>query len=349
MLKSKQILPAVGLSVALLVGLGCGGRTLGGHGNNSNGNTNANDGGVPIPDGAIPPDGGTVTCESEQYEWLRPGRIDSIYPLQDMPTSEGQTVRLGVGLYISGCQRLAQIDYRMEPSQRTIYMTAWIWETTGPQVECPDMEMYVEEVLAFEGLVVGDWHAVEQTSGVPGAETWFQINHCDGNADCFCTNTPPGGGGYGAACNFDCECEPSLQCTAHWGFGGPFSICAHSCSVDADCWGGERCIYTDDGPYAVCEPAPGVDQCPAEGCQPGYSCLEASNGSSWCQAAFDMNDEGTPCSCDQECPTGLRCIDFGGDAWPTCHAPCRGDRDCPGGMCGDYLPDTAPICILLWM
>lgn len=348
MFRRDQVVASLGLAVALLLGVGCGGRTLGGPGNNNNVNTNPTDGGG-IPDAAIPPDGTTGTCQSEQFEWLRPWRVDSLYLLQDAPVSEGQTVRLAVGLYITGCQRLAQVDYRVEESQRVIYLTAWIWETIGPQVVCPDMEMYVEEILAFPNLSPGNWRVAEQTSGVPGAETWFEVNHCDGNADCFCTSTPPGGGGFGADCNFNCECDPSLQCLAHWGLGGPFSICAHTCSVDADCWPSERCLFTDDGPYAVCEPVPGIDQCPQEGCPPGYDCLQDASGGSWCQAAFDMSDEYEPCSCNEECPTGLRCIDFGGDALPSCHAPCRGDRDCPGGMCGDYLPDTAPICILMWM
>jgi len=348
MFRRDRSVASLGLAVALVLGMGCGGRTIGGGGNNNENSDPGPDSGV-VPDAAIPPDGGSGTCESEQYEWLRPWRVDSLYALQDMPVSEGQTVRLGVGLYLTGCQRLAQVDYHVEASQRVIYLTAWIWETTGPQVVCPDVELYVEEVLAFASLAPGEWLAVEQTSGVPPAELGFEVLPCDGNADCFCVNTPPGGGGFGAECSFNCECDSSLECTAHWGLGGPFSICAHTCTVDADCWAGERCMFTDDGPYAVCEPVPGVDLCPQEGCPPGYSCLFASNGSSWCQAAFDMSDEGIACSCPEECPTGMTCVDFGGDAWPTCHAPCRGDRDCPGGMCGDYLPDTAPICILMWM
>ncbi len=334
---------------ALVMTVGCGGRTLGGPGNN-NGNANANlpDSGV-IPDAAIPPDGGSTGCESNQFEWLHPVRVDSIYQLQNGPLSEGQTMRLAVGFYITGCQRPAQVDYRVEPTQRVIYVTAWVWETTGPQVECPDMMMYVEEVLAFADLAPGSWRVTEQTSGVPGVEATFQITPCDGNADCLCENTPPGNGGYGEECTFNCHCDPALQCIPHLGMGGPFSICATSCTVDADCGGGQWCLVTDDGPLSVCAPAPGENQCPSGGCPPGYACLEASNGSMWCQAQFDMSDEGRACACPEDCPTGLTCVDFGGNAVPTCHAPCRGDRDCPGGMCGDYLPDTAPICIMMWM
>ncbi len=352
MFRRHRIEVGLGLVVGLLLGLGCGSRTIGGGGGDNNNNNNVDpgpDSGVLVDAAIVPPDGGSGTCESDQYKLLRPWPVAELFVMQDLPISEGQTVRLAVGLYIGGCQRLAQVDYVVEPSQRTIYVTAWIWETTGPQVECPDMAMYVEEILTFTGLAAGEWRVAERTSGVPGVEITFEVDPCGANEDCFCSTVPPGGGGYGEPCDFNCECDFALECIVHWGFGGNYAICAHSCSVDADCRPQERCIFTDAGPYAVCEPMMGVDQCPVGGCEPGYECYQDAAGGSYCLASFDMSDDGTPCSCPADCPTGLTCVDFGGGAWPTCHVPCRGDRDCSGGMCGDTLPDTSPICYMMWM
>jgi hypothetical protein len=64
---------------------------------------------------------------------------------------------------------------------------------------------------------------------------------------------------------------------------------------------------------------------------------------------FSIPMDTPQCDCDADCPTGMQCIDFGANAYPTCHAICRGDSDCPGGMCGDYLPDTPPLCYMMWM
>ncbi|MFH2010820.1 MAG: hypothetical protein ABI333_29735, partial [bacterium] len=142
------------LAVVVLVGFGCGGRTIGGGGNN-NGNSDPGQDGSVYPDAGIVPDGGTGPCVVELYQWLRPWRLESLYVLENTPLSEGQTIRIAAGMTFGGCQRLAQVDYEVDSQSQTIRLMGFLWEELGPNIACPDVEMYGEEILSFSDLSAG--------------------------------------------------------------------------------------------------------------------------------------------------------------------------------------------------
>ena len=321
---------------------GCGGRTFGGPIATDGGAWP--DGAVSRPDGRVP-DGSFPACEEERHVVLQSVRLDNLDPMHWTPLVEGQTLRFRAGLTYGGCDAFAGVGWWTEDNGRTISVVGRIWKAVGENLICPGVAMYGEEIIAVPNLTPGTTVVKEQTTQPDALSFVIEVTGCDVNQDCFCQQ----GGGQkttGEECRFNCECSSDLLCLSHYGMNGPFSICGLNCSRNAQCPGGWRCDFTDDGADGVCWQGMHPDECgPDQFCPPGYTCLAVDPGGSFCQADFSMAGEGWPCECDEQCSVGLRCLQLTGDDPPECRAICNGQRQCPAGFfCADSMAGRPPLC-----
>jgi hypothetical protein len=341
--------PSVLLALLALLAA-CDGRGLGPN-DDQNTNQAQPDGSVILPDGAPDPDGGG-SCESGRSTLLRSAEITSITLLQDALSEEGQTVRVLAGLSLGACEQLAAVRFQVEETSEQITLHALRWIDVGVGLDCTGDLAWFQEIVELRGLHAGAWTVRDGSGGSNGGVATFTVSPCAEDFDCFCEpGSQPAPLPRFSECRYDCDCEAGLRCVGVWGFDMLHWQCGQTCAVDSDCFGWDQCMFAADGPYGLCEAkSPIPEDCTELACDEGLVCVSQEGLGAWCQPEFEVWRTGDGCTCDENCPAGLHCLDPGTGEMAICGAPCLGDLDCPEyAVCGENpaWADALPICFML--